>query len=136
LTDYRSTASDLPETAGAPRRRVSPFAVAVTATDADTVVTVAGEIDLTVSESLRRSMEEELRLGPAALIADLTEVSFCDSSGFTALVQVRAQAEEAGILFILVTRERALLRPLALLGLDSVFNVHPTLDSARDALTR
>ena len=136
MTDYRATTSDLPEAPRAPRRRVPSLSVSVTATGADTVVIVAGEIDLAVSESLRRGLEEELRLGPPALIADLTEVSFCDSSGFTALVQIRGQAEDAGIPFILVTRERALLRPLALLGLDSVFNVHPTLDSARDALTR
>lgn len=136
MTDYRATTSDLPEATRAPRRRVPSLNVTVTATAADTVVTVAGEIDLAVSESLRRSLETELQPGPAALIADLTEVSFCDSSGFTALVQIRAQAEDAGIPFILVTRERALLRPLALLGLDAVFNVHPTLDSARDALAR
>ncbi|WP_410659425.1 STAS domain-containing protein [Amycolatopsis sp. lyj-112] len=115
---------------------MSPLDVSVTTTDADTVVTVAGEIDLAVSERLRQCLEEELRFKPAALIADLSEVSFCDSSGFTALVQTRAKAEETNTPFILVTQERALLRPLALLGLDAVFNVHPTVDSARDALTR
>lgn len=115
---------------------MSPLDVSVTATDADTVVAVSGEIDLAVSERLRQSMEEELRFRPSALIADLSEVSFCDSSGFTALVQTRAKAEETATPFILVTQERALLRPMALLGLDAVFTVHPTVDSARDALTR
>ncbi|WP_037306179.1 STAS domain-containing protein [Amycolatopsis orientalis] len=114
---------------------MSPLDISVTASDTDTVVTVSGEIDLAVSDSLRRSLEEELRFTPAALIADLSKVTFCDSSGFTAFVQIRAKAEEAGVPFILVTQERALLRPMSLLGLDAVFNVHPTLDSARDALT-
>lgn len=135
MTDYQATTSDLQATR-VPRRRVPSLAVTVTATDADTVVTVAGEIDLAVAESLRHSLEEELRLGPSALIADLTGVSFCDSSGFTALIQILAEAQDAGIPFILVTRERALLRPLALLGLDAVFIVHPTLASAREELTR
>ncbi len=133
MTDYRAPASDPPRPA---RRFVSPLDISVTASGTDTVVTVSGEIDLAVSDGLRQALEEELRFTPAALIADLSAVTFCDSSGFTALVQIRAKTEEAGIPFILVTQERALLRPMSLLGLDAVFNVHPTLDSARDALTR
>ncbi len=132
MTDHRAPAAYPPRTT---RRFVSPLDISVTASDTDTVVTVSGEIDLAVSDSLRRSLEEELRFTPAALIADLSKVTFCDSSGFTAFVQIRAKAEEAGVPFILVTQERALLRPMSLLGLDAVFNVHPTLDSARDALT-
>ncbi|WP_410598197.1 STAS domain-containing protein [Amycolatopsis sp. lyj-90] len=115
---------------------MSPLDISVTASGTDTVVTVSGEIDLAVSDGVRRALEEELRFTPAALIADLSAVTFCDSSGFTALVQIRAKTEEAGIPFILVTQERALLRPMSLLGLDAVFNVHPTIDSARDALVR
>ena len=115
---------------------MSSLDVSVTASDVDTVVTVSGEIDLAVSDGVRQSLEDELRFAPPALIADLSEVSFCDSSGFTALVQTRAKAEEAGIPFVLVTQERALLRPMSLLGLDAVFNVHPTVASARDSLAR
>ncbi|WP_244199871.1 anti-sigma factor antagonist [Amycolatopsis thailandensis] len=133
LTDYRAPASDPPRQA---RRFVSSLAISVTTSSADTVVTVSGEIDLAVSDSLRKALEEELQFTPAALIADLSAVTFCDSSGFTALVQIRGKAETAGVPFILVTQERALLRPMSLLGLDAVFTVHPTLDSARDALTR
>ncbi len=133
MTDYRAPASDPPRS---PRRFVSPLDVSVTASGTDTVVTVSGEIDLAVSDGLRRTLEDELRFTPVALIADLSAVTFCDSSGFTALVQIRAKAEEASVPFILVTQERALLRPMSLLGLDAVFNVHPTLDSARDALSR
>ncbi|UMP03548.1 STAS domain-containing protein [Amycolatopsis sp. EV170708-02-1] len=115
---------------------MSPLDISITASATDTVVTVSGEIDLSVSHDLRRALDEELRFKPALLIADLSAVTFCDSSGFTVFVQIRAEAEEAGVPFILVTQERALLRPMALLGLDAVFNVHPTLDSARDVLTR
>ncbi|MEV7553665.1 STAS domain-containing protein [Amycolatopsis sp. NPDC089917] len=133
MTDYRAPASDPPRPA---RRFVSPLDISVTTSSADTVVTVSGEIDLAVSDGLRQAMDDELRFTPAALIADLSAVTFCDSSGFTALVQIRAKAEKSDVPFILVTQERALLRPMSLLGLDAVFIVHPTLDSARDALTR
>ncbi|MFD5249378.1 STAS domain-containing protein [Amycolatopsis sp. NPDC058340] len=115
---------------------MSPLDISITASATDTVVTVSGEIDLGVSDDLRRALDEELRFKPASLIADLSAVTFCDSSGFTVFVQIRAKAEEAGVPFILVTQERALLRPMSLLGLDAVFTVHPTLDSARDVLTR
>ncbi|EME60869.1 STAS domain-containing protein [Amycolatopsis decaplanina] len=133
MTDYRAPASALPRST---RRFVSPLDISITASATDTVVTVSGEIDLGVSDDLRRALDEELRFTPAALIADLSAISFCDSSGFTVLVQIRTKAEEAGVPFIIVTQERALLRPMALLGLDAVFIVHPTLDSARDALVR
>lgn len=133
MTDYRAPAS---YAARSTRRFVSPLDIAITASADDTVVAVSGEIDLGVSDDLRRALDEELGFKPSALIADLSAVSFCDSSGFTVLVQIRAKAEEAGVPFIMVTQERALLRPMALLGLDAVFTVHPTLDSARDMLTR
>ncbi|MFJ8915817.1 STAS domain-containing protein [Amycolatopsis sp. NPDC102389] len=133
MTDYRAPA---PDSLRPTRRFVSPLDIAITASATDTVVTVSGEIDLGVSDDLRRALDDELRFEPSALIADLSAVTFCDSSGFTVLVQIRAKAEEAGVPFILVTQERALLRPMSLLGLDAVFNVHPTLDSARDVLTR
>lgn len=115
---------------------MSPLDISITASATDTVVTVAGEIDLGVSDDLRRALDDELRFKPPVLIADLSAVTFCDSSGFTVFVQIRAKAEDAGVPFILVTQERALLRPMSLLGLDAVFIVHPTLDSARDVLTR
>ena len=115
---------------------MSSLDISITASADDTVVAVSGEIDLGVSDDLRRALDEELQFKPSALIADLSAVSFCDSSGFTVLVQIRAKAEEAGVPFIMVTQERALLRPMSLLGLDSVFTVHPTLDSARDVLAR
>ncbi|MER7864254.1 MULTISPECIES: STAS domain-containing protein [Amycolatopsis] len=114
---------------------MSPLDISITASATDTVVTVSGEIDLGVSDDLRKALDEELRFKPSVLIADLSAVTFCDSSGFTVFVQTRAKAEEAGVPFILVTQERALLRPMSLLGLDAVLTVHPTLDSARDVLT-
>lgn len=133
MTDYRAPTS---YPARSTRRFVSSLDISITASADDTVVAVSGEIDLGVSDDLRRALDEELGFKPSALIADLSAVSFCDSSGFTVLVQIRAKAEEAGVPFIMVTQERALLRPMSLLGLDAVFTVHPTLDSARDVLTR
>ncbi|KFZ78970.1 anti-anti-sigma factor [Amycolatopsis sp. MJM2582] len=132
MTDYRAPASHPPRPT---RRFVSPLDISITASATDTVVTVSGEIDLGVSDDLRKALDEELRFKPSVLIADLSAVTFCDSSGFTVFVQTRAKAEEAGVPFILVTQERALLRPMSLLGLDAVLTVHPTLDSARDVLT-
>ncbi|WP_063271505.1 STAS domain-containing protein [Amycolatopsis keratiniphila] len=132
MTDYRAPASDPPRST---RRFVSPLDISITASATDTVVTVTGEIDISVSDDLRRALDEELRFKPGVLIADLSAVTFCDSSGFTVFVQTRANAEEAGVPFVLVTQERALLRPMSLLGLDAVLTVHPTLDSARDVLT-
>ena len=99
------------------------------------ILNFAKQVTNGASDDLRKALDEELRFKPSVLIADLSAVTFCDSSGFTVFVQTRAKAEEAGVPFILVTQERALLRPRSLLGLDAVLTVHPTLDSARDVLT-
>ncbi len=107
------------------------LSVTVTAEEPLTVVTVAGDVDLAVTAHLRAGFDRALEGGPRALVADFSAVPFCDSSGLTALVETHKRAEAAGAAFVVVTRQRALLRPLSLLGLDSVLTVRPTLEEAR-----
>ncbi|WP_326836161.1 STAS domain-containing protein [Amycolatopsis rhabdoformis] len=115
----------------APGARRLPALDITTATGSGaTVVTAAGEIDTAVSDSLRDALAAALEARPEVLVADLSEVPFCDSSGLSALIDIRGRAIEAGTAFRIVTRQRGLLRPISLLHLDTVLEIHPTLDSA------
>lgn len=106
----------------------------VTATPDDIVVAVRGEVDSSCSALLRERLATELEVGPKALIADLSEVTFCDSSGLSALLETRTEAAEDKVPFLLVTQQRGLLRPITLLHLGTVLSVHPTLQDARAAI--
>jgi anti-anti-sigma factor len=110
------------------------MSITVSVSDTDTVVTVTGEVDVAVSDSLGKQLATALATGPTALIADLSEVPFCDSSGLTVLLGTHNQAKAAGIPFVLVTGQRGLLRPISLLGLDTLLTIQPSLEAARAAL--
>jgi anti-sigma B factor antagonist len=62
-----------------------------------TVVTLAGDIDLHTAPELRKELEE-LRegSGPQAVVLDLSEVSFLDSSALGALVTAQREFVAAG----------------------------------------
>ncbi|MFI5592129.1 STAS domain-containing protein [Amycolatopsis sp. NPDC051758] len=109
------------------------FAVAVTSTDRETLLSGTGEIDSAVSEDLRTRLTSAVEAGKPVIL-DLSAVTFCDSSGLTALIHGHTTAEAAGTEFVLVTAQRAILRPITLLGLADLLRIHPDLESARAAL--
>jgi anti-sigma B factor antagonist len=106
----------------------------VTTTAADTVVAVAGEVDTSCAEEVRTRLTDELTVGANALIADLTAVPFCDSSGLSVLLDAHSRAAEEGVPFVVVSDQRGLLKPIRMLHLDAVLTIHPTLAAARAAL--
>jgi anti-anti-sigma factor len=105
----------------------------VTSTDTETLLSGAGEIDSAASEDLRTRLTTAVGAGRPVLL-DLSDVTFCDSSGLTALVHGHSTAEAAGTPFVIVTTQRAILRPIALLGLADLLRIHPDLAAARAAL--
>jgi anti-anti-sigma factor len=88
------------------------------------VVTVAGELDLTVTDRFAALLAHEVRMRPAALVCDVSAVEFCTARALTVLVHAVAEAAAAGVPFGVAGRRRALLRPITALGLESVLPVH------------
>ena len=67
-------------------------------------------------------------------MVDLTDVGFLDSTGLGVLVTGRAAAAEVGgALPIACNRER-ILKLFKITGLDSVFEIHPSVDAAVQSL--
>jgi anti-sigma B factor antagonist len=66
------------------------------------VVAVAGELDLASVGRFRSSIEAAFTDAAELVVADLSEVTFMDSSGVHALVGARSRAAAHGVRFVVV----------------------------------
>jgi anti-sigma B factor antagonist len=94
------------------------------------LVTAAGEIDLTNAEGLRDALLSALNAGALGLVVDLTETTFIDSAGVTALVRASRRAAAGEATMRLAVTAPAVLRVLDLVGLDRLIEVHPSVAEA------
>ncbi|WP_410588232.1 STAS domain-containing protein [Amycolatopsis sp. lyj-23] len=109
----------------------TPFSVATRSTGSGVVITVEGELDVATAPRLRATVGAVTLAPGQLLVVDLAGVTFCDSSGISALIAARnvAEAAEAGVALAAVPAR--LSRTFALIGLADFF---PTYPSAEDAL--
>jgi anti-sigma B factor antagonist len=93
------------------------------------VLAVSGEVDMLSAPYLAEAIHTALAAGPPSLIVDLSKVEFLASAGMTVLVSAQAEAEPA-TRFAVVARGPATSRPIKLMGIDRMFALYSTLDSA------
>ncbi|MEW2506872.1 STAS domain-containing protein [Amycolatopsis sp. NPDC047767] len=110
---------------------VNPPVVVVVATAENTTVAVRGDVDATIAGRLAGQLAVELELGPHVLLIDLREVTFCSSDGISTLVRAHEAARAAAVPYAIVTARLAVLRPLRMLGLDRVLQIHHDLADAK-----
>ena len=94
------------------------------------VVTAPQEIDIINAPGLRSALLQAAADGSGALVADMTRTRFCDSAGLHALVAAHKRARAAGGELLLVVCSAAVLRVLAITGVDRVVPNFATLDDA------
>ncbi|MEU4328870.1 STAS domain-containing protein [Nonomuraea dietziae] len=87
------------------------------------VVRLSGELDLTSSEVLREAIETALACRPATVELDAEALTFCDSQGLRALLQVQHCVTNAGAVLRLTHVHGTFLRVLELTQLDKAFAV-------------
>ena len=93
-------------------------------------MTVSGEVDVYTAPQLRSALEERIAAGQTALIVDLEDVGFLDSTGLGVLVgRLKAVKKVDGWLRVVCTNER-ILRLFGITGLDQVLPIHDTVDAA------
>jgi anti-sigma B factor antagonist len=94
------------------------------------VVRLPAEIDISNADQVREDLLWIVNQGATLLVVDMTETTFCDSAGVTALVRAlkRATANEAGMRMVVTAP--AVLRILALTGVDHLIEIHPTVAAA------
>jgi anti-sigma B factor antagonist len=89
-------------------------------TEGDTIMaTLAGELDLTAREAVVEALGTSLsRDAVSRLVVDMSGVTFCDSSGLGAQLDVRRAAADAGVAMVLRAVSRQVARLLDLTDAD------------------
>jgi len=99
-----------------------------------TVLAVVGEVDVYSAPTLRDRLADLIESGDPTVIVDLSGVGFLDSTGLGTLVASLKLAEQRGGQLPLVCADDRILRLFRITGLDSVFTIRASVESAAEAL--
>ncbi len=99
------------------------------------IIRITGEVDLSVSPSIKEKILEQIELNKKehnfniakSIYADLSGVSYIDSSGIASLIQSHQQAAKNGTNFYLFKTSEAVLKVIKLARLDSIFKLTDTI---------
>ncbi|MER6135491.1 STAS domain-containing protein [Streptomyces sp. NPDC001815] len=104
-----------------------------TSVDGIRVVTLRGEIDHTVKDILTEALLPPSAATPLRTVADLSGVTFMDSSGINVLVLAHRATSSAEGWLRIANASEAVLRVLQVVGLDTVIPCHPSVEEALTA---
>lgn len=90
--------------------------------DGEVVLRVGGELDLGTADQLRAAAGRYLHPG-TRLTLDLSGVTFCDSTGLSALVTIHKQARAAGGELILLDPLARIMHLFTITGLVRVLQI-------------
>ena len=89
----------------------------------ETVVTVSGELDMSTAEQLSDAVTDQLRHGPARIVIDLTQLTFCDSLGLGTLVVLSRTARNQQTYLLLRNPSPFFSRMLDVTGVREGLNI-------------
>ncbi|MFI2241651.1 STAS domain-containing protein [Streptomyces chrestomyceticus] len=95
-----------------------------------TVVAVTGEIDFTTADTLYAHGHRLLADGSGHLILDFAAVTFCDSSGMSALIGLMREARLRNGILALAGAPGRVRRALHQIGLHRFIPVYPDVEAA------
>ncbi|MFF5205300.1 STAS domain-containing protein [Streptosporangium sp. NPDC000396] len=98
------------------------------------LLALAGELDYTNAERFQHDLRNAIGSEECDLIVDLTELSFCDSTGIRVFVAVRKLVNDRGGNIVLTNPHPRLERIFHLTGLAQAFAVQPTIADAVEIL--
>ena len=94
------------------------------------VVALPAEIDKDNARQVRQQLYSALATGAAVVVADMTATMFCDSMGCRALVMAHQHARAGHAELRLAIPSVTVLRVMALMRMDSVLRIYPSLNAA------
>jgi anti-sigma B factor antagonist len=96
---------------------------------ATTVIACAGELDLSTAPQLKWRLVDALEAGLSAIVVDLGDVVFMDSTALGVLVGVRRSLDVGARLAVVCTHP-AVVNIFQVAGLDGAFELFDTRDRA------
>ncbi len=91
--------------------------------DAEALVAVTGEVDVSNAAQLRAALEEVADAGASRTTVDLAQVSYIDSTGIGVLVGATNRAAEAGRSLVVANPQRNVARVFSMLGVDKELGI-------------
>jgi len=104
------------------------------APDGVVLLAMAGEIDLATSGHFRESVEVALGAGSQAMVLDMAEVTFMDSTMLRELLRAHKDLDASGGRLVLAAAQPAIRRLLELTGTTGLFELVPDRDEALAAV--
>ncbi|MER5873205.1 STAS domain-containing protein [Streptomyces sp. NPDC002044] len=98
-----------------------------------TVLSVAGELDHHTAPELTRVIQETPFSPDVPVLIELSELTYCDSTGITVLFSAYHRAREADAPLSLVGLSTDLMHVFRIVGLDQLFTFQPTVEDAVNA---
>ena len=95
-----------------------------------TVLALSGELDIARTPRLQVAINEILRAHPRALVIDLCQVTFADSTALALLMNAQRRATQQGIPLRLACNVATTLELLSLTRLDREFEIHSSRRAA------
>ncbi|WP_051804261.1 STAS domain-containing protein [Streptomyces griseus] len=102
------------------------FSVDVGQEERGTILVLRGELDFDSAVQLDAAGLRDAGAGTATgpVVADLAALTFCDSSGISALLRLHRDLSARSRPFLLAAVPHTVQRLFALTGLDQIFTVH------------
>src|SRR3954451_18921534 len=94
------------------------------------VITVSGEIHVSTAPEFQRRLDAAISRGKTAVVLDLSETEFIDSTGLSVLLNgLRRVTRQRGRMALVCTNP-TVLRLFEITRLDSTFDIHETREDA------
>ncbi|WP_406004729.1 STAS domain-containing protein [Streptomyces sp. NBC_00637] len=113
--------------------RPGRFSVRPEVVDGVLIVTVRGEIDHDVKAVLGQALMPEDDTTPPRIVADLSNVTFMDSSGINVFVNAHRRVSDAQGWLRIAGAQESVVHLLHLVGIDEIITCHPTIEQALNA---
>ena len=99
------------------------------------VLAFAGDLDVASRRAAREALHGVLQAGERAVVLDLSDLGFLDSTGLTVLIHASDEARQLALPFAIVVPDGLPRRTLALSGLDQDLRVAQSFEGAVAALS-
>jgi anti-sigma B factor antagonist len=93
------------------------------------VVAVRGDVDIATAPALRDALADAVKRS-AAVVVDLADVPFLDSTGLGVLVAAANRARAGGRTLVIARPRQIVRNALRLVQVDTVIDVYDSLDDA------